>query len=135
MEMMPTFFIYLIDTDGKRICYYRDNFWGKDDGHLHGDQNDEDYVAKKIKAQKNKTMVRRYLDKDLTMQWTCFEPDRAFGVVEEDHKAGYFSYRLYLEDFKKDKKAAEAPWEEKIKTWKKKIPKRLNPFTCRIGIY
>lgn len=50
IDSLPTFFIYLID-DKKRICYYRDNFWGKDDGHHDGHHNDEDFVAKKIKRQ------------------------------------------------------------------------------------
>ena len=48
--MMPTFFIYLLNSDNIRVCYYRDNFWGKDDGkNHHGNENDDDFIAKKIK--------------------------------------------------------------------------------------
>jgi len=58
-------------------------------------------------------MVRRYDNEDWTMQWTCFEPDRAFSVVKDDHKAGYFSYRLLLKSFK-SKKLADEDWHLKI---------------------
>jgi len=72
--------------------------------------------------------VRRYNDKCWQLQWTCFEPDRAFSVVDDDHKAGYFSYRLYFESFEQDKNASLENWEDKIKAWKKKKAKRLNMF-------
>lgn len=52
--------------------------------------------------------------------WQGFEPDLAHGVVKDDKKAGYFSFRLYFHDL-----ALEGPFDaKKTETWKKGPPLR-----------
>lgn len=99
-KQMPTFFIYLVDSDNVPICFFRDS-------------------------------LMNYKDKTGPIQWRNFEPDLSHGVVTNDQKAGYFSFRLYFHEIE-----TEGQFDpNKIPTWKKPPEKRLTPFRARVAIY
>lgn len=74
-KQMPTFFIYLVDEDGVEVCYYRDSLCGPNQ--------------------------QNFADPNGPVLWKNFEPDLSHGVVKDEKKAGYFSFRLYFHDIEK----------------------------------
>ena len=73
-KRFPTFFIYLMDEDKKPICFFRDS-------------------------------IQNYLSNpDAQVNWDEFERDKSVDKVDEDWKAGLFSFRLYFRDATADGK-------------------------------
>lgn len=110
LKEFPTLYVYLVDENDNKICFYRESLL-------------------------RFTKYQVYQDSALSAeqgpyQWLQFEPDLSVGKVQSAMQAGIFSMRLYVHDL------SEGPFNpDEQPAWQKQPPRSLNPYRMRAAIY
>ena len=76
--------------------------------------------------------IENYLNNpDAIVNWDEFERDKSVSKVDEDWKAGLFSFRLYFRDVTKEGKLDH----ETVPSWKNPLSKRQKAYKMRVSLY